>query len=196
MSEQWEFSFIGNKSSGYCLIIKLSNRRHARINQHTPAMLSNISVVAHAAGMAVFTKQILFAELNHKNNKIPCLNPQRRQTLSDAPRSQQPPASFHAHGAKIDADDLSHLVVSRAPFNLWLIWINIWINEMEMQRRMQTDETQRGFKGVRDVQWENWKAARCRLSYCKMFCLHVFAAFHISYISPSVSLLDVCGWQL
>lgn len=64
---------------------------------------------------------------------------------------------------------------------------------MEMQRRMQTDETQRGFKGVRDVQWENWKAARRRLSYCKMLCLHVFAAFHISYISASASLLDVCG---
>ncbi len=31
---------------------------------------------------------------------------------------------------------------------------------------------------------------------CKIFCLFVFGAFHTSYISPSVSLFDVCGWQV
>lgn len=30
----------------------------------------------------------------------------------------------------------------------------------------------------------------------KIFYLPVFGAFHTSYISPSVSLFDVCGWQV
>lgn len=47
------------------------------------------------------------------------------------------------------------------------------------------------FKGVRNgVKLESGMPS---LSHCKIFCLPVFGAFHTSYISPSVSLFDVCG---
>lgn len=45
---------------------------------------------------------------------------------------------------------------------------------------------------------EMWASeARHLFSHCEVLCLHVCATFfYISYISPSVPLLDVCGWQV
>lgn len=87
--------------------------------------------------------------------------------------------------------------MSCIPFNLWIsTYMNKnmkykWISK----RDESTDRWNTPCVKGSEV-WVNWKEACRWFSHCKIFCLHVFGAFHITYISPSVSLLDVCGWQV
>lgn len=117
-------------------------------------------------------KRFSSAEIRHENNEM---NMNYRYTVSDLP-----------------APD-----ASRAPFNSWLMRINIWINAAQRRRcRGGERRMKRGrLKGVRrcTVGGKLEKAARRRPAYSQMICLQVCAAPHIkSYLG----LLDVGGWRL